>query len=517
MFTTFQNEPYVNFSEPEPRAKMLAALQQVENELGKTYLPVIGGKRIETGQIATSVNPANRTQVVGYVHEATESLAESAVQSGKEAFRSWSRVPVEVRARYLVKVAALLRRRIYEFSAWLVLESSKSWLEAYADTAEAIDFLEFYAREAVRVCRPHPTTPFTGEENEVMYLPIGVGVSISPWNFPLAIAAGMAVSAAVVGNTVIMKPAEQTPIVAAKFMELLEEASLPAGVINFLPGRGEIVGEYLTGHPEIAFVSFTGSRDVGLHIHQRAATHQKGQRGLKRAILEMGGKDATIVDEGVDLDVAAEGVVAGAFGFQGQKCSACSRLIAHTDIYDALLEKVVERTKRLTLGNPASPNNVNMGAVIDEEAYQKIRAYIEIGRQEGRVMLDGSGADASEGWFLAPSIIADVDAKARIAQEEIFGPVLAVIRAENFDHALEIANDTDYGLTGALYSNNREHLERARHEFMVGNLYLNRKCTGALVDVQPFGGFKMSGTDSKAGGRDYLHHFLLGKSVSERW
>ncbi|GDX40602.1 L-glutamate gamma-semialdehyde dehydrogenase [Armatimonadota bacterium] len=517
MFTPFQNEPYVNFAEPDVRSKMLSALRKVESELGKTYLPVIGGQRVETGQVASSVNPARREQVIGYVHEATESLAESAVQAGGEAFRSWSRVPVDVRARYLVKVAALLRRRIYEFSAWMVMESSKSWLEAYADAAEAVDFLEFYAREAVRICRPHPTTDYSGEENEVMYLPMGVGVSISPWNFPLAIMAGMAVSAVVVGNTVIMKPAEQTPVIAAKFMELLEEASLPPGVINFLPGRGEIIGEYLTGHTQIPFVSFTGSRDVGLHIYQRAATPQPGQRWLKRAVLEMGGKDATVVDEGVDLDAVAEGVVAGAFGFQGQKCSACSRLIAHTAIYDALLEKVVERAKALTLGNPASPDNVNIGAVIDEEAYQKIRSYIEIGRSEGRVVLDGSGADASEGWFLAPTIVADVAPSARIAQEEIFGPVLAVIRADDFDHALAIANDTDYGLTGALYSNNREHLERARHEYMVGNLYLNRKCTGALVDVQPFGGFKMSGTDSKAGGRDYLHHFLLAKSVSERW
>lgn len=517
MFTPFQNEPYVNFSEPKPRSEMLAALKKVESELGKTYLPIIGGRRVETGRVAVSVNPARREQVVGYVHEANESDAESAVQAGREAFPSWSRVPADVRARYLVKVAALLRRRIYEFSAWLAFESSKSWLEAYADAAEAIDFLEFYAREAVRICRPHPTTGYPGEENEALYFPIGVGVSISPWNFPLAIMAGMAVSAVVAGNTVIAKPAEQTPVVAAKFMELLEEASLPPGVVNFLPGRGEIVGEYLTGHTQVPFVSFTGSRDVGLHIHQRAATPQPGQKWLKRAILEMGGKDAIVADEGVDLDAVAEGVVAAAFGFQGQKCSACSRLIAHAEVYDALLEKVAERAKTLTLGDPTSPDNVNMGAVIDEEAYQKIRSYIEIGRGEGRVVLDGSGADASEGWFLAPTIIADVAPTARIAQEEIFGPVLAVIRADDFDHALAIANDTDYGLTGALYSNNREHLERARNEFMVGNLYLNRKCTGALVDVQPFGGFKMSGTDSKAGGRDYLHHFLLAKSVSERW
>jgi 1-pyrroline-5-carboxylate dehydrogenase len=518
MFTQFQNEPYVDFAQEGPRRKMQEALAHVADELGQTYPLVIGGERIETAQKTRSVNPARPDQTIGWVCEATPEHGDRAVQVAGEAFQEWSRLPATVRARYLVKVAANLRRRIYEFSAWMVAEASKSWIEAYADTAEAIDFLEFYAREAVRWGQPHPTTPFPGEENEVLYVPLGVGAVITPWNFPLAILTGMTAAAIVTGNTVLLKPAEQTPVIAARFFALLEEARLPSGVVNFLPGPGESIGEALTGHPGVRFVSFTGSKDVGLHIYQRVATPQPGQRWLKRAILEMGGKDALIVDEDTDLDAAAEGAVASAFGFQGQKCSACSRLIAHTRIYDALLEKVVERATKLKVGDPADPANI-LGAVIDAEAYRKIVSYVQIGRDEGRVVLGGQepSEPGKGGYFIRPTIIADVAPTARIAQEEIFGPVLAVLRANDFDHALDIANGTDYALTGGVYSNNRLHLERARQEFQVGNLYLNRKITGALVDVQPFGGFNLSGTDSKAGGRDYLGLFLQAKSIAERW
>jgi 1-pyrroline-5-carboxylate dehydrogenase len=519
MFTPFQNEyPYPNFSDERPRRKMEEALALVSSQLGRSYPAIIGGERVESLQRTTSRNPARPGQVIGHVTDTPVELLDRAVQAANESFKTWSRVPAEVRARYLVVAAAILRRRIYEFSAWMVLESSKSWTEAYADAAEAVDFLEFYAREAVRWGRPHPTTPMPGEENEVRYQPIGVGVIISPWNFPLAIMAGMTAAAIVTGNTVLLKPAEQTPVIAAKFMELLDLAALPPGVVNFVPGPGETVGEALTGHPDIHFVSFTGSRDVGLHINQRIALNP-GRRWIKRGVFEMGGKDAIIVDEGVNPDGAAGEIVASAFGFQGQKCSACSRLIAHTKIYDALLAKVVERAAKLTVGDPAVYGTY-MGAVIDRDAYNKILDYVEIGKREGQLMMGGvdpKNLDLELGTFVHPTIIADVAPKARIAQEEIFGPVLAVIRADDFDHALEIANDTDYGLTGGVFSYNRDHLERARREFEVGNLYLNRKCTGALVDVQPFGGFKMSGTDSKAGGRDYLGHFLLAKSISERW
>ena len=518
MFTPFQNEPYVNFSEERPRRKMEEALARVSQEMGRTYPLVIGGQKLETQHKTTSYNPAHIGQVVGHVCDGSSEMAERAVRAAAEAFPAWSRLAFEERARYLVKAAAIMRRRIYEFSAWMVVESSKNWNEAYADAAEAVDFLEFYAREAVRWGQPHPTTPYPGEENEVRYLPIGVGAVIAPWNFPLAILCGMTAAAVVTGNTVIMKPAEQTPVIAAKFFELLESVNLPPGVVNFVPGPGEIVGETLTGHPGVRFVSFTGSREVGLHIHERIAVHQPGQKFLKKGILEMGGKDAIIVDEDVNLDAAAMDVVASAFGFQGQKCSACSRLIAHDKIYDALLAKVVERASRLTVGDPTHFSNY-MGAVIDEGAYQKILKYIAIGRNEGRVVLGGSDTEEMPegGYFIHPTIIADVDTHARIAQEEIFGPLLTVLRANDFNHALEIANSTEYALTGAVFSYDRAHLERARHEFHVGNLYLNRKCTGALVDVQPFGGFNMSGTDSKAGGRDYLGLFLQAKSVCERW
>jgi 1-pyrroline-5-carboxylate dehydrogenase len=515
MFTPFANEPYVDFSQPEPQRRMREALALVHSQLGRRYPCIVGGDAVDTGGEIISRNPANNSQIVGSVPDPDETLALKALDAAWAAFPDWSRTDPKTRARYLVKVAAILRRRIYEFSAWMCYEVSKNWLEAYADTAEAIDFLEFYAREMVRLAEGQATTPFQGEENDVVYLPLGAGVAISPWNFPLAIMAGMTVAAAVTGNTVITKPAEQAPVIASKFYEVLQEASFPPGVVNLLHGRGEVVGATLVEHPRTRFISFTGSRDVGLLIHREAAVHRPGQKWIKRTVLEMGGKDAMLIDRGVDLDAAADAVVAAAFGFQGQKCSACSRLIAHTEIYDALLERVVSRAASLTIGDPTS-ENPNMGAVIDEESLAKISGYIDIGRSEGRMVLGDQDVPAG-GTFVGPHIFADVAPTARIAQEEIFGPVLAVIRAESFEHGLEIVNGTEYGLTGGCFSNNREHLEMARRDFHVGNLYLNRKCTGALVDVQPFGGFNLSGTDSKAGGRDYLQLFLQQKSISERF
>ncbi len=518
MFTPFENETYVNFAEETPRRKMEEAITLVTSRLGRTYPIVIGGERITDGKLAESVNPARRSQVIGVTPDATPELADKAVAAANEAFKTWQKVPVAQRARYLVRAAAIIRRRIYEFSAWMVLESSKSWLEAYADAAEAIDFLEFYAREAVRWCAPQPTTDFAGESNMVQYIPIGVGAVIPPWNFPLAIMAGMTMAAVVTGNTVVLKPAEQSPIVAAIFFELLEELGLPDGVVNFLPGPGETVGEALTGSPYIRFVSFTGSKDVGLHINQRIAITQPGQKWIKRGIFEMGGKDAILVDEDVDLDQIAADVVLAAFGFQGQKCSACSRLIVHKNVYDALIEKVAARADALAVGDPAAGNF--MGAVIDGDSFARIQKYIEIGKSEGNLVLGSKNADpevSADGWFVYPTIIKDVQPDSRLAQEEIFGPVLAVLKAESFEHGLEIVNGTQFGLTGAAYSNNRSRIEKAREEFHVGNLYLNRKCTGAFVDVQPFGGFNMSGTCSKAGGREYLGLFLQAKSISERW
>ncbi len=516
MLPPFSPTAYVDFEQDAPRKKMLAALEKVKGELGCTYPLWINGSTVTPGEVFNSISPADPERVVGIAAKANTDLADKAVRAAAEAFKDWSRYDPDARARIIVKAAHIMRRRIYELSAWQCFEESKSWLEAYADVCEAIDFLEFYGREMMRLAGSHPVTPFPGEENEVRYMPLGVGVVIPPWNFPLAICAGMTTAALVAGNTVVLKPASTAPVVAAKFVEILHEAGLPKNVLNFLPGPGGTVGDALVCHPLTRFISFTGSREVGLGIFEKAAKVHPGQIWLKRCVLEMGGKDCIVVDETADVAAAAEGVVAAAFGFQGQKCSACSRLIAHKDVYDELLDRVVARSRELTVGDTTTADNFFMGAVIDRAACDKIGGYIKIGRSEGRTVLGGTKVPGN-GYFLPPTIIADVDPGARIAQEEIFGPVLAVIKARDFDEGLAIANGTEYGLTGALYSANRLRLERARHEFHVGNLYLNRKCTGALVDVQPFGGFNMSGTDSKAGGRDYLQLFMQAKTITERW
>ena len=515
MLMPYRPEPYVNFADPEPRAKMLAALKDVRSKLGRTYPLRIGDKRIETDKKINSIMPAHNETVVGYVSKANQDQAEQAIQTAAETFKTWSRVDAETRARVLFKAAAIMRRRVYELSAWMCFEESKGWLEAYADTCEAIDFLDFYAREAIRLGGPQEVTPFPGEDNELRYLPLGVGVVIPPWNFPLAITCGMTSATIVTGNTCVLKPASTAPVVAAIMAEVFEQAGLPDGVLNYLPGSGSEIGDYIVEHPKTRFVAFTGSMEVGLGIYEKCGKVSKGQIWLKRAILEMGGKDCIVVDETADIDAAADGIVASAFGFQGQKCSACSRAIIHQDVYDELLDKVVERAKKLTVGDTTGEENLFMGAVIDANAHKTINGYIETGKKEGRAVLADTPVPAG-GYFIPPTIIADIDRNATIAQEEIFGPVLAVIKAKDFDDALDIANGTIYGLTGALFSNDRFRLERARHEFHVGNLYFNRKCTGALVDVQPFGGFNMSGTDSKAGGRDYLMLFLQGKSITER-
>ncbi len=407
-----------------------------------------------------------------------------------------------------------MRRRKFEFSAWMVEEAGKSWAEADADTAEAVDFLEYYGRQMLHYAQGMAVTPLPGEYNECFYIPLGVGVVIAPWNFPLAILAGMTMAAVAAGNTVVMKPASTTPVIAAKFMELLDEIGLPPGVVNYLPGSGASLGDYLVAHPGVRFVNFTGSREVGVRINKLAAEVAPGQKWLKRVVAEMGGKDAIIVDNEADVEAAASGIVASAFGFGGQKCSACSRAIVVKEVYDELVAKVAVKTRALRVG-PASDSGVSLGPVIDAGAQKKILDYIAIGKKEGRLVAGGEAGD-SAGYFVQPTVFADVPPQARIAQEEIFGPVLVIIKAENFAEAIAIANDTDYGLTGAVYSANRDKLAKARREFHVGNLYLNRKCTGALVGVHPFGGFNMSGTDSKAGGADYLLLFLQAKAVSEK-
>ena len=515
MTTEFRNEPFTDFSKEENAAAMRAALEKVKGQLGRQYPLVIGGERIETGAFIDSINPANRTQVVGKFHKATKELANKAVESAHEAFQTWRYVPAQERIDLLFRVTAMLRERKHEFSAWMVHEVAKTWPEADGDTAEAIDFLEFYAREMLRYASDQPLIKLQGEDNQLEYIPLGVGAVIPPWNFPLAIMAGMTAASIVTGNTVVLKPSSDAPTIAYKFFELLEEAGMPAGVVNFMTGSGAEVGDVVVDHPKTRYVAFTGSKEIGLRINERAAKVHDGQLWIKRVVAEMGGKDAIIVADDADLDEAATGVVQAAFGFQGQKCSACSRAIIDARIYDPMIEKIAERTSKIKMGDPTD-TGTTMSAVINEKAFKTINGYIEKGKAEGGRVIAGGGSDGEQGFFIEPTVIADVKPGATIEQEEIFGPVLALIKADDYDHALEIANDTQFGLTGAVYSTDETKLDRARAEFHVGNLYLNRKCTGALVGVHPFGGFNMSGTDSKAGGRDYLLLFLQAKLSSER-
>jgi len=511
--TPFKNEDFTDFSKPENRQAQMAALEQVKSELGQTHPLVIGGKHITNDATFASVNPSQPEQVIGYFSRATVEQANEAVQAAATAFESWKRVPAEERAGYLFAAADLLKERRLYFNAWMIYEVGKSWAEADGDTAEAIDFMEFYAREMIRLADDQPLVRIEGEDNQLVYIPLGVGAVIPPWNFPGAIMVGMTSAAFVTGNTVVLKPASTSPMIAWQFMRILEDVGLPAGVVNFLTGSGSTIGDALIEHPQVRFIAFTGSRDVGLRINELAAKPKKGQRWLKRTILEMGGKDAVVVDETADLDAAATGIVVSAFGFQGQKCSAGSRAIIVDKVYDQVLQKVIEKTKQLTMGDVTQPETY-MGPVVDENALKKITEYIEIGKHEGRLV--AGGEHHGPGYFIEPTVIADVDPHARIAQEEIFGPVLAVIKAKDFNDALHIANDTEYGLTGSLYSKDEKRIERAKEEYHVGNLYFNRKSTGALVGVHPFGGFNMSGTDSKAGGRDYLLLFTQAKAISAK-
>jgi 1-pyrroline-5-carboxylate dehydrogenase len=515
MPTEFQNEPFTDFTKEENANAMRAALEKVKGELGREYPLVIGGERINTEAKFDSINPANRTQVVGRFQKATKELAARAVESAHEAFQTWKNVSAQDRADFLFRVAGIIRERKHELSAWMVHEVAKTWAEADGDTAEAIDFCEFYAREMLRYAGDQPLVKLKGEDNNLEYIPLGVAAVIPPWNFPLAIMAGMTSAAFVTGNTVVLKPSSDAPTIAYKFFEILEEGGLPAGVVNFMTGSGAEVGDVVVDHPKTRFIAFTGSREVGLRINERAAKVNPGQIWVKRVVAEMGGKDAIIVADDADLEEAATGVVQSAFGFQGQKCSACSRAIIDARVYDSMLEKISERTEKIKLGDPDDVST-NMSAVINEKAFKTINQYIEKGKSEGGRVLTGGGSDGEQGFFIEPTVIADVKPGATIEQEEIFGPVLAVIKAQDYDDALNIANDTQYGLTGAVYSSDEEKLERARREFHVGNLYLNRKCTGALVGVHPFGGFNMSGTDSKAGGRDYLLLFMQAKVASEK-
>ncbi|WBX82073.1 L-glutamate gamma-semialdehyde dehydrogenase [Virgibacillus salarius] len=513
MVVPYTHEPFTDFTVEENRQQMLAALKKVEKDLGKEYPLIIGGERITTEEKIVSVNPADKEEVIGYVSKANKELAEKAMQVADKTFETWRKSDPKFRADILFRSAAIIRRRKHEFTAHLIKEGGKPWKEADADTAEAIDFLEYYGRQMLELKDGVKVNSRPIEYNQYHYIPLGVGVVISPWNFLFAIMAGTTVAAMVTGNTVLLKPASATPVIAYKLMEVLEEAGMPAGVINYIPIPGKEVGDYLVDHPRTRFISFTGSRDVGTRIFERAAKVQEGQKWLKRTIIEMGGKDTIVVDNEADLELAAESIVQSAFGFSGQKCSACSRAVIHEDVYDEVKNRVVELTSELSAGNPYD-NSHFMGPVIDQGAYDKIMDYIEVGKKEGDLLVGGTGDD-SKGWFVNPTVFGDVDPEARIMQEEIFGPVVALTKAKSFDEAIDIANNTEYGLTGAVITNNRTHQEQARQDFHVGNLYFNRGCTAAIVGYQPFGGFNMSGTDSKAGGPDYLIHHMQGKTSSE--
>jgi 1-pyrroline-5-carboxylate dehydrogenase len=510
----FANESYHDFSKAEVWAAAQSAYARIRSEYGREYDLWIAGAFHRTGDILTSTDPSHKDDVVGRHHKASPELARRAVEDAYAFFPEWSRTTATERAGCLLRAAELIRERKLEFDAWLVAEAGKTWLEADADVSEAIDFCEYYAREALRYASPSAVLQLPGERDELTYIPLGVGVIIPPWNFPLAILAGMTTAALVSGNTVVIKPSSETPTIAHKFADVLREAGFPPRSYNLCVGSGSAIGDLLVEHPKTRFISFTGSREVGLRINELAAKRVGGQKWIKRVVAEMGGKDAIIVDREADVDSAVTGVVQSAFGYQGQKCSACSRAIIDDPLYESFLEKLSSRVAQLTVG-PSEDRDNYMGPVISVGARTTILSYIETGKNEARLITGGNPAPG-DGYFLQPTVFAGVDSQARIFQEEIFGPVLSVARARDFAHAIELANDSEYGLTGAVYTRNPEKIQRAKRDFFAGNLYFNRKCTGAMVAAHPFGGFNMSGTDSKAGGPDYLLQFLQAKSIAEK-
>jgi 1-pyrroline-5-carboxylate dehydrogenase len=511
----FRNEPFTDFSREDNARAMREALDKVRSELGREYNLIIGGRMVKTPEKIKSLNPAKPSEIVGIHQKAGAEHVDLAMQAALKAFESWKNVSAEERASLLLEAAEILRQRKFEFCAWMVFEVGKNWAEADADVGETIDFLEFYAREALRLAAAKPPIQYPGERDHLRYIPLGVGAVIPPWNFPCAIMAGMTSAAIVCGNTVILKPSSESPTIAAKFVEVLQEAGMPDGVVNFCPGSGATFGNAVVEHPKTRFIAFTGSKEVGLDINSRAAQTKPGQIWIKRTVLEMGGKDSIVVCDDANLDAAVEGVAVSAFGFNGQKCSACSRAIVDERIYDVFLERLRDRVAQITVGEPTE--NKPMGPVVSDGAMKSILKYIDIGKREGNVLNGGNAiSNPSGGYYIEPTVIADVAPDARISQEEIFGPVLAVIKARNFEDALRIANNTEFGLTGSIYTGSRDKAEVAMRDFHVGNLYINRKSTGAMVGAHPFGGFNMSGTDSKAGGPDYLYLFTQAKSIGEK-
>jgi RHH-type proline utilization regulon transcriptional repressor/proline dehydrogenase/delta 1-pyrroline-5-carboxylate dehydrogenase len=510
----FRNEPHTDFARAINRDAMRRALKDVAGQLGREYPLIIDGKAVTSRKAIVSLNPSHREQPVGRVAAAAADHAQQAVETARRAFAQWRKIEAAHRAEFLELIAAEMRNRRFELAAWMVYECGKPWVEADGDVAEAIDFCMYYAQH-MRWLGVPVQCDYPGEENSYFYQPRGVAVVISPWNFPLAILTGMTAAALVAGNTVIMKPAEQSPVIAAKLFEMIRDAGVPDGVVAYLPGVGEEVGPALVEHPDVDLIAFTGSRGVGLSINEQAARTPPSQNHVKRVIAEMGGKNAIIVDEDADLDEAVQGVVGSAFGYAGQKCSACSRVIVLAPAYEPFLERLKGATESLKVG-PAEDPGTTVGPVIDEEARQRIDDYIAIGKDECRCVVSMDVGDlAGKGYFVGPHVFADVEPDNRLAQHEIFGPVVAVLKAADLDQAFRIANSTDYALTGGMYSRSPRNLARARSEMRVGNLYLNRGITGALVQRHPFGGYKLSGIGSKAGGHDYLLQFLIPLAVSE--
>jgi RHH-type proline utilization regulon transcriptional repressor/proline dehydrogenase/delta 1-pyrroline-5-carboxylate dehydrogenase len=510
----FKNERiFPGCDDSEVKQAFPQAIAAVRKKLGRSYPLYIGGKDVFTDEVIDSINPANPDEVIGRICQAGTKEVEDALIAAQKAFPGWRDTPPGKRAEYLVKAAAIARKRIYEFSAWQVLEEGKQWAQAYNDLAEGIDFLEYYAREMVRLGQPQDMGSYAGEINQYFYQPKGIAAVISPWNFPFAISCGMCAASLVTGNCVVFKPSNLSPVVGHHLVELFSEVGLPAGVFNYAPGRGSVIGDFLVDSPKVSIIAFTGSMQVGLRIIERAGRTHGNQLSVKKVVCEMGGKNAIIIDEDVDIDKAIPAVLYSAFGYQGQKCSACSRLIVLDRIYDEFVPRLVEAARKLKIGPAEDPENY-MGAVIDQAAVKKILEYIELAAKEGTILYKSTVPQ--KGYYVPLTIVEGITPKDRLAQEEVFGPVLAIMRVRDFDEAIEWVNSTKFALTGGVFSRNRQHLEKARSQFRVGNLYFNRSCVGAMVKIQPFGGFRMSGVGTKAGGPDYLLHFMDPRSLTEQ-
>ncbi len=514
MLPPYSSEPYSDFTQQDTRAGYEKALSAVSGRLGGHAPLLIGGEEIVTTETIVSINPAQPSMVVGTASSGSVDHVDDALAAAWGAFDGWARTPASERAQLVHNVGDLINERRYEFAAWQTYEAGKNWAEAEADVAEAVDFCRYYAHQALAMAEPVPLLEYPGETNDSWLRPIGAGVVIPPWNFPLAIPVGMAMGPVAAGNTVVVKPASNTPMVAWGFIEVVREAGIPPGVVNFLPGPGEVVGDPLIDHPTTRFINFTGSKEIGLRIAERAAQVNPGQKWLKRSYMEMGGKDAMIVDATADVVAAAADVVRSAYGFQGQKCSACSRVIVFDAVHDELVDRVAEGAAALSIGSPIE--NHAVGPVISAAQHRSVLDEIAKGRGEAELITGGGAVDRDGGYYIEPTVFAGVAPEARLAQHEIFGPVLSIISVPDFDAALDVANGTEFGLTGGLYSNDEGRIERARQEFNVGNLYINRKITGALVGIQPFGGYNMSGSNAKAGGPDYLRLFMEMKTVARR-